>query len=98
MIRRPPRSTLFPYTTLFRSLRLGMSTQAGLAGLASMYASFGLRLDHLREYSSALTKATREQVADVAARFLAPSRAITVVLGDASKVEAPLAALTDGER
>jgi zinc protease len=80
------------------TLRLGMSTQAGLAGLASMYASFGLRLDHLRDYSSALTKATREQVADVAARFLAPSRAITVVLGDAAKVEAPLAALTDVER
>src|SRR2546430_13600066 len=25
MIRRPPRSTLFPYTTLFRSLRFGTS-------------------------------------------------------------------------
>src|SRR3712207_7881712 len=24
MIRRPPRSTLFPYTTLFRSLRTGV--------------------------------------------------------------------------
>src|SRR3712207_8037395 len=24
MIRRPPRSTLFPYTTLFRSLRKGV--------------------------------------------------------------------------
>src|SRR3712207_8284956 len=24
MIRRPPRSTLFPYTTLFRSLRPGL--------------------------------------------------------------------------
>src|SRR2546426_4494730 len=24
MIRRPPRSTLFPYTTLFRSLGLGL--------------------------------------------------------------------------
>src|SRR2546422_1088647 len=24
MIRRPPRSTLFPYTTLFRSVLLGM--------------------------------------------------------------------------
>src|SRR5438552_10377062 len=24
MIRRPPRSTLFPYTTLFRSMRQGM--------------------------------------------------------------------------
>src|SRR5260370_29073822 len=25
MIRRPPRSTLFPYTTLFRSLKVGGS-------------------------------------------------------------------------
>src|SRR3712207_7508493 len=25
MIRRPPRSTLFPYTTLFRSAQLGVS-------------------------------------------------------------------------
>src|SRR2546427_12194042 len=28
MIRRPPRSTLFPYTTLFRSLLLGVSVRA----------------------------------------------------------------------
>src|SRR5690349_23158173 len=27
MIRRPPRSTLFPYTTLFRSLGLGRRAQ-----------------------------------------------------------------------
>src|SRR2546430_10008302 len=27
MIRRPPRSTLFPYTTLFRSLRLVLPHQ-----------------------------------------------------------------------
>src|SRR3712207_8985824 len=26
MIRRPPRSTLFPYTTLFRSRRRGLGT------------------------------------------------------------------------
>src|SRR3712207_6945734 len=26
MIRRPPRSTLFPYTTLFRSIRAGRLT------------------------------------------------------------------------
>src|SRR5690348_18125767 len=25
MIRRPPRSTLFPYTTLFRSIMLGLT-------------------------------------------------------------------------
>src|SRR3712207_8512835 len=29
MIRRPPRSTLFPYTTLFRSLRRGEGAGAG---------------------------------------------------------------------
>src|SRR5688572_30926667 len=27
MIRRPPRSTLFPYTTLFRSVSLGEATR-----------------------------------------------------------------------
>src|SRR5438034_8334691 len=29
MIRRPPRSTLFPYTTLFRSLCTGQAAFAG---------------------------------------------------------------------
>src|SRR3712207_6945562 len=37
MIRRPPRSTLFPYTTLFRSQRqrLGMGAQRGGVVLAA---------------------------------------------------------------
>src|SRR5258708_11860738 len=29
MIRRPPRSTLFPYTTLFRSLRINAEQNGG---------------------------------------------------------------------
>src|SRR5260221_7353460 len=33
MIRRPPRSTLFPYTTLFRSLARGEHTDAILTRL-----------------------------------------------------------------
>src|SRR5256886_3139916 len=32
MIRRPPRSTLFPYTTLFRSLFLGAAGERGDRG------------------------------------------------------------------
>src|SRR2546427_5466866 len=32
MIRRPPRSTLFPYTTLFRSRTVGAITVAGNLG------------------------------------------------------------------
>src|SRR5256885_11089227 len=46
MIRRPPRSTLFPYTTLFRSHDLKLR---GIK-LAPMYAGFdpsGSRLDDL---------------------------------------------------
>src|SRR5688572_32325329 len=35
MIRRPPRSTLFPYTTLFRSSKLNLSIDAGLYPLGS---------------------------------------------------------------
>src|SRR2546430_7993639 len=34
MIRRPPRSTLFPYTTLFRSLMTTLSIIAGLIPVA----------------------------------------------------------------
>jgi predicted Zn-dependent peptidase len=80
------------------TLQLGMSTQAGLASLASMYASFGLRIDYLVEHAGRLAAATREQVAEVASRYLAPAAAVTVVLGDAEKVQAPLAALTAVER
>src|SRR2546422_4922477 len=38
MIRRPPRSTLFPYTTLFRSLlgRVALEVARRLAGLGQL--------------------------------------------------------------
>src|SRR3712207_8299806 len=39
MIRRPPRSTLFPYTTLFRSYRkIGLGRALLLAGLHRLKA------------------------------------------------------------
>src|ERR1035438_3478250 len=37
MIRRPPRSTLFPYTTLFRSMFLVEGSLAVMAGLAAFW-------------------------------------------------------------
>src|SRR3989449_10729486 len=36
MIRRPPRSTLFPYTTLFRSLSLTKDVASGVGADASV--------------------------------------------------------------
>src|SRR5438270_9686391 len=51
MIRRPPRSTLFPYTTLFRSLSLTNATEAGtvysateLRALCDVARASGLRV------------------------------------------------------
>src|SRR3712207_8091878 len=39
MIRRPPRSTLFPYTTLFRSVITGQDLEAqGLAWMPTLSA------------------------------------------------------------
>src|SRR5256885_6749445 len=50
MIRRPPRSTLFPYTTLFRS-RSGdvtgsMRIRGGAAGLSAIVEHSCPRVDH----------------------------------------------------
>src|SRR3712207_8693308 len=45
MIRRPPRSTLFPYTTLFRSGEGEPFEQVGLAGAAGAGAP-GVHLEH----------------------------------------------------
>src|SRR5438876_8971074 len=42
MIRRPPRSTLFPYTTLFRSQRGEVEAREGLALLLGLPAAGGL--------------------------------------------------------
>src|SRR3712207_4054486 len=41
MIRRPPRSTLFPYTTLFRSWRANRSGDPADGGCASVLATNG---------------------------------------------------------
>src|SRR2546426_4790324 len=46
MIRRPPRSTLFPYTTLFRSHRAGRDGRV-LGGVLSRVPSGGLRRHRL---------------------------------------------------
>src|SRR2546429_8829236 len=44
MIRRPPRSTLFPYTTLFRSMRVAAALHTAGAALLNPYpASATLR-------------------------------------------------------
>src|SRR3989442_7868303 len=65
MIRRPPRSTLFPYTTLFRSLALTLrdaidrGLKANLGLLVSGSASEIARGQRLRALSALDRKSTR---------------------------------------
>src|SRR5256885_12320775 len=51
MIRRPPRSTLFPYTTLFRSIDLAV---IGPGDLATSINKRGLLDDRSEEHTSEL--------------------------------------------
>jgi predicted Zn-dependent peptidase len=77
------------------SALLGISTQAGLASVASTYAGAGLRLDYLAEHAARLASATRDQVFAAASTYLAPAKGVTVVLGDAGVIEGSLRLLTD---
>src|SRR2546430_12578403 len=53
MIRRPPRSTLFPYTTLFRSVRSGKTTSEIAHDLGhSGHAAVSRRVKQLRKKRS----------------------------------------------
>src|SRR2546425_7639190 len=72
MIRRPPRSTLFPYTTLFRS-----ALAVGDVDADELHPAAGAVLDVARvgEHRDQLA-APGEQVEVVAARVPAPERAL----------------------
>src|ERR1043166_6927124 len=58
MIRRPPRSTLFPYTTLFRSQRIYHRTDSIMswydrpAGTMSYHPAHGRSEEHTSELQS----------------------------------------------
>ena len=75
------------------TLSMSIATQAGLASTLSALAGVGLGLDWLREHPGRLAGVTRDDVFAVARRFLAPSGFVTVVLGDAEQIGAPVATL-----
>src|SRR2546430_10291844 len=65
MIRRPPRSTLFPYTTLFRSptptKRPEVPSRNSLKDFLSKYCECGSRLDTMPERSEEHTSELQSQ-------------------------------------
>src|SRR5256886_16522747 len=88
MIRRPPRSTLFPYTTLFRSLLGYLFSGSGLGGmlllaLLAVGVVLALRaLAHRRAPSQAMQYAADPGTQTVAAPL--PAQPASVVTGGGS--------------
>src|SRR3712207_7953198 len=61
MIRRPPRSTLFPYTTLFRSLLQGEAVDVGVLNRVG--------LDRQLDREACLPQAAEDSVVQSQARW-----------------------------
>src|SRR5256885_6169973 len=61
MIRRPPRSTLFPYTTLFRSGRIGLIAGDGFAGGVGAQHLQGARIDQPQGLLQCIEQARSEE-------------------------------------
>jgi zinc protease len=80
------------------TLALGTSSQAGLASTLSQLAAAGLGAEYLRDYPEQLAAVTVDDALAAAARYLAPSRLTTVLVGDVEQVEQPLRTLVELER
>src|SRR2546430_4811966 len=69
MIRRPPRSTLFPSTTLFRSVQLGGGLNVHEADAdADRFLELGRRLADAREHDRGGIESGRERAPQLAYR------------------------------
>src|SRR5256886_4239745 len=64
MIRRPPRSTLFPYTTLFRSFRYGGHQSMFIVTPQGVIATdpIGLRRPAAKAYIEEIQKITKAPI------------------------------------
>ena len=79
------------------TLALGTSSQAGLASTLSQLAGAGLGVTWLRDYPKQLAAVTVDAALEAGARYLAPARLTTVLVGDVAQVEAPLRTVVDLE-
>ncbi len=77
------------------TLALSTATQAGLASMLTALLASGLGPEWLQQHAQRLAGVTVAEVREQAARFLAPSHLVTVVVGDASIIGPELATLDE---
>src|SRR5436309_5062874 len=82
MIRRPPRSTLFPYTTLFRSLILNTFLFGVIILIANILKrAFSSQLADIRdEYNRSEERFSRNAETDLVCRLLLEKKKKYVVI------------------
>src|SRR5258708_30843149 len=78
MIRRPPRSTLFPYTTLFRSVKSALKSAAIKKGKLGEIGSNFVRW----EWTYAFAKPKAEEVAKLAEDLRTAIKPVTTPFED----------------
>ena len=100
MVALPPTAEEVAATAQYLAgiLALSTATQAGLAGTLTMLLAEGLDVSWLREHPAALLAVTPDDVHEVSQTLLAPSTRLVTVVGDASVVAQPLAALYEVAR
>ncbi|MCU1689022.1 MAG: hypothetical protein JWN61_3380 [Pseudonocardiales bacterium] len=80
------------------TLALSTATQAGLASTLSGLIGVGVGPEWLAEHPRRLAKVTVDEVSAAAATYFAPSRFVSVVVGDSATVRTPLERIIDVER
>src|SRR3712207_3659420 len=85
MIRRPPRSTLFPYTTLFRS----EGTPISHATVARIWHRFGIQPWRAQTFTFSTDPALEGKIRDVAGLYLhPPERAVVLCVDEKPQIQA----------
>src|SRR5438552_9050129 len=91
MIRRPPRSTLFPYTTLFRSLEVGRDLRPAYDAPADQAHT---KHDHQQATDDRDRKSTRlnssHQIISYAVFCLKKKKKKNIINNDTQKIITPL--------
>jgi predicted Zn-dependent peptidase len=78
---------------LIGTTALSTQTQSGLADYLFALAIAGLGFDYLRQLPKRLEKVTVDEVQDAGARYLAPARLPTIIVGDVAAIRASLETL-----
>lgn len=75
------------------SFMFRVGTQSGLASTLAALAAAGVDPGYLASYPARVSRLTKDEVDAAAARYFAPTRLVTVVVGDADEVLEPLGAV-----